>query len=114
MIHVSPERKYIAISIKHSLPARGVIMNAPLVLWGHRTEDNASRRSFGGYTTDPSKCELYTLEEWRTQGGYEGFIDSTPVSMNLSLFRNYKKRDTVLVLYEDYMNYYRLIMNGRN
>ena len=61
---VNPERKYLAVSIKHSLPSRGYQMTRPLVLWGRRTEDYATRRSFGGYTTDPEKAELYTIPEW--------------------------------------------------
>lgn len=48
------ERKYIAISLKHS-------DGYPFVLWGyHRTEDD-EERCFAGYTEDVNKAELYTI-----------------------------------------------------
>lgn len=61
-MNVNPECKYLAVSIKHSLPGTGraCVMSKPLVLWGERTPDDAPSRSFGGYTCKPEKAELYT------------------------------------------------------
>lgn len=49
------DRKYLLMTAKHSSKEQ------PL-FWGRRTEDN-ERRSFGGYTSDPERAELYTAEE---------------------------------------------------
>jgi hypothetical protein len=52
------DRNYVIICNRH----KG-IGNSTLLFWGRKTEDNAKRRSFGGYTSDFNLCEKYTLEE---------------------------------------------------
>ena len=52
------ERNLLAVSIKHT-EYRWKFGN-PCVLWGTRTSDG-EKRSFGGYTQNPNKAELYTL-----------------------------------------------------
>ena len=51
------DREYIIVCNEH----KGVFAGA-LLFWGHKTEDN-EKRSFGGYTSDIDKCEMYTLKE---------------------------------------------------
>lgn len=111
-MNANPERKYLAVSIKHSLPSRGYQMTRPLVLWGRRTEDDATRRSFGGYTMDPEKAELYTIQEWITFAGKDSdILPWQPVKCNANLLRNNRNVDSALVEYEDYMNYYRFVFD---
>lgn len=51
-------RKYVIVSNEHTT------WNAPgLLLWGQRTDDDAERRSFGGYTYDMNECEMYTYSD---------------------------------------------------
>jgi hypothetical protein len=49
------ERNLVAVSVKHTMYRWKFGM--PVVLWGHRTEDN-ERRSFGGYTPYPNNAEV--------------------------------------------------------
>ena len=51
------DREYIIVCNEH----KGVFAGT-LLFWGHKTEDN-EKRSFGGYTSDIDKCEMYTLKE---------------------------------------------------
>lgn len=108
-MNVNPERKYLAVSIKHSLPGTGraCVMSKPLVLWGERTPDDAPSRSFGGYTCKPEKAELYTQKEWADYVGKDvDWLSVDVFKVNSRLLRECKKFDSVLVEYEDYMNYY--------
>lgn len=52
------ERDYVIVCNEHNGYYPGT-----LLFWGNITEDNAERRSFGGYTSDLDKCERYTLED---------------------------------------------------
>ncbi|MCR1941262.1 hypothetical protein [[Clostridium] symbiosum] len=52
------QRDYVIVCNEHSGYYPGV-----LLFWGELTEDNAEKRSYGGYTSDLDKCEKYTLEE---------------------------------------------------
>lgn len=57
-----PAREYVIVCNEH--PS---ILPGTLLFWGRRTEDE-EERSFGGYTCDITKCEMYTREEltaWR-------------------------------------------------
>lgn len=49
------ERKYVLMTSKHAS------VEHPL-FWGSRTKDN-EKRSFGGYTSDPNKAELYLMDD---------------------------------------------------
>lgn len=57
------ERNYVIVCNEHSAWPKGA-----LLLWGHRTADD-EKRSFGGYTTDFTRCELYTREELEAYRG---------------------------------------------
>ena len=98
------ERNLLAVSIKHT--EYRWKFGKPCVLWGTRTPDDA-KRSFGGYTYNPYKAELYTLEEWQNSGYGAGDICKVdaPVKMEINFCRKYKKYDTVLVRYDDYICY---------
>lgn len=52
------DRNYVIVCNRH----KG-IGNSTLLFWGSYTEDEAARRSFGGYTSDINMCEKYTLKE---------------------------------------------------
>lgn len=106
----NPERKYVAVSIKHSTPRRRYSMTEPLVLWSYRRTEDSEPRSFAGYTCDPENAELYTQQEWEAHFGKNlDWIKTTPVPMSLHLLRDYKDFDSVIVPIEDYMSYYRLV-----
>lgn len=98
------ERNLLAVSIKHT--EYRWKFGKPCVLWGTRTSDG-EKRSFGGYTQNPNKAELYTLEEWQNSGyGYNDICKvDAPVKMEIGFCRKYKKYDTVLVMYDDYICY---------
>ncbi|AEB77655.1 hypothetical protein ADU80_04855 [Clostridium botulinum] len=53
---IESKRKYVVISNRY----KGIA--GSLLFWGRHTKDN-EKRSFGGYQSDFSKCEKYTLEE---------------------------------------------------
>lgn len=88
------ERKYIAISIKHS----EYESHKRLVLWGGygRSSDNDAR-CFSGYTFNIEKAELYSLEDFRKAYGNGVIKCDEPVEMCANLIKRYRKLDTVLV-----------------
>jgi hypothetical protein len=88
------ERRYIAISIKHSEYERS---KRP-VLWGGdgRSADDAER-CFGGYTCNIDKAELYSLTDFRNTYGNGHIKCDEPVKMCFDFVKRYKKWDTVLV-----------------
>ena len=100
------ERNLLAVSIKHTEYRWKFGM--PCVLWGRRTQ-NDEKRSFGGYTLYPNNAELYTIEEWQKSGYGNGGVCKVdePVKMEIGLCRKWRKYDTVLVRYEDYITYCR-------
>jgi hypothetical protein len=51
------ERNYVVVCNRYN----GIA--GSLLFWGSKTQDDAERRSFGGYTSDFHVCERYTLEE---------------------------------------------------
>lgn len=98
------DRKYFAVSIKHTEYKWKFGM--PYVLWGHRTKDE-EKRSFGGYTQYPNNAELYSLQDW-ADSGYskaEWMKVDEPVHMEFNLCKRWKKYDTVLIPYDEYMLY---------
>lgn len=56
------ERKYVIVCNEHS-----AMWNGALLFWGNRTEDG-DKRSFGGYTSDINKCELYSEKDLEENG----------------------------------------------
>lgn len=85
------ERKYIAVSIKHS-----EYTEYP-VLWGYNRTKDYEERCFAGYTDDIEKCELYSLEEFQKRYGNSYIKCDEPVKMCIDFRRKYKAYDTVLV-----------------
>lgn len=91
------DRKYLAVSIKHSAGTR-------FTLWGWERTKDEQKRCFSGYlgTMDYDKCELYSLEDFQEHYGH-GFIEcDKPVKMTMDLVRKWNEYDTVLVDYEEY------------
>lgn len=97
------ERKYLAVSIKHT--GLKWKFGMPCWLWGNRTKDDEPR-SYAGYTQYPENAELYSLEEfWQEYGSCEWIKCDAPVKMEIGFCKKYKKYDTVLVEYGDYLIY---------
>lgn len=93
------ERKYIAISLKHS-------DGYPFVLWVyHRTKDNGER-CYAGYTDDINEAGLYSIEEFEEEYGNElGIYNYSPITVYelLTDFKKLKKKyDTVFVSEAEY------------
>lgn len=59
---IKDKRKYVIVCNEHSGMWRGT-----LLFWGERTEDN-EKRSFGGYTSDVDKCEMYSEKDLEEKG----------------------------------------------
>ncbi|GAB6150714.1 hypothetical protein [Clostridium novyi] len=58
---IESERRYVVICNRY----RGIA--GSLLFWGRYTKDY-DKRSFGGYNSDFSRCEKYTLEEIKNSG----------------------------------------------
>ena len=94
---ISPDRKYVGVSIKHS--QNGWRFGMPLLLWGNRITKDKEKRCFGGYTTYLNHAERYAIDELRQH--YEGAPDNVfrpdPASLGLNFMKINRKWDTVLV-----------------
>lgn len=103
------ERKYYAVSIKHSI--NGWKYGKPLVLWGWKRSNDGEERCYAGYTLYPDKAELYALGDFTAHGynnwGGIDIKDDEPVELDLRFCKKYKKYDTVLVDAERYQDYYK-------
>ena len=98
------ERKYVAVSIKHT--AYKWRYGMPCTLWGHRTKDD-EKRSFGGYTMYPNNAELYSFKDWH-ESGYGSIIkmdEPVHIHMERDFCKKYKAYDTVLVPFDEYLTY---------
>lgn len=96
------DRKYVAISIKHTEYKWKYGM--PCTLWGWgRTKDD-ERRNFSGYTMYLDNAELYNATELVEKYGSD-IIKPEPVPMSFDLCKRWKEYDTVLVLEDDYRRY---------
>lgn len=100
---ISPKRKYIAISIKHTRYKWKFGM--PCTLWGYHITDDDEPRSFGGYTCYLDYAERYAIGEFQEHGYPEDIVKVQPVPMTIDLCKRWKNYDTVLVEVEDYRNY---------
>ena len=101
------ERKYYAVSIKHSMYDK---IRGKYVLWGWNgpTADD-QERCFGGYTHEPDRAEIYSLSDFQ-KSGYGTYIKfDEPVPVGFDLCKKYKKFDTVLVNAEKYNQYLQFI-----
>ena len=101
------DRKYIAISIKHSAGVR-------FTLWGQKRTEDHEKRCFSGYlgTMDFDKCELYSLKDFQDSYGNGIIKCDEPVKMTIGLVKKWKKLDTVLVDYEEYKKFVSFIDGG--
>lgn len=102
------ERKYVAVSIKHSHSYED------LWLWGNRTKDH-EKRCFAGYSNffnkDGTKCELYSIEEFRKKMGNGVCKTDEVVHMTKDILRKYQNYDTVLVDEKEYMSFFGIKQN---
>lgn len=103
---VKSERKYLAISIKHT--EYNWSFGKPCVLWGHRRTEDIEDRCFAGYTEDIHSAELYSIKEFLDKYGSE-ICCPYPVKMRLNLCEAYSEYDTVLMLESDYQAYYDML-----
>ena len=87
------DREYIIVCNEH----KGVFAGA-LLFWGHKTEDN-EKRSFGGYTSDIDKCEMYTLKEIREKNYH------FPVYEKGMSFYDFLKLDDVIITKTDLLRF---------
>lgn len=99
---MNSERKYVAVSIKHT--ERGWKFGKPCVLWGYKHTSDDERRCFGGYTEDFNKAERYALGDFSAHG-YGDIKDDEPVPMSIDFCRRWRNYDTVLVEEDMYRAY---------
>lgn len=98
------ERKYVAVSIKHTVYKWRY--GAPLVLWGSKRTKDDEKRCFSGYTMYPNNAELYSLKDWHESGYGSTIIKmDKPVHLEIGFCKKWKDYDTVLVLLDEYINY---------
>lgn len=97
------ERKYVAISIKHTIYRWK--FGKPCTLWGYRRTSDNEPRCFGGYTERLSDAELYTFDDMKNHG-YDGTIcRQEPVKMSYDFCTRWRRYDTVLMHIDEYRNY---------
>lgn len=97
------ERKYVAISIKHTEWRWKFGM--PCVLWGcHQTSDD-EERCFAGYTNYLSRAERYAAGDFQAHSYGVDIVKPDPVSMEIGFCKKWKKYDTVLVAADEYEAY---------
>lgn len=102
------ERKYLAISIKHTV--YGWRFGKPCTLWGWKQTKDDEKRCFANYTQYPEKAEVYSLQDWK-DSGYGSIIKmDEPVHMEVNLCKKWRKYDTVLIDKEEYIGY--CLMSG--
>ena len=86
------KRQYVIVCNKHN-----AIFGGALLFWGHRTNDNENR-SFGGYTSDFSNCELYTLEEIENKHYH------FPIYNDTMDYKEFKSYDDIIIKVDDLKN----------
>lgn len=100
---MSGERKYVAVSIKHTEYRWKFGM--PCWLWGfHRTPDEEPR-CFASYTQYLDKAERYALGDFKENGYGASIKDDEAVKLSVDFCKKWKKYDTVLVDAEQYAAY---------
>jgi len=95
------ERRYVAISIKHSIYDKSKIP----VLWGNGRTSNGEKRSFSHYCNNIDRCELYSLNDFLNSYGNSYIKCDEPVKMCFDYKKKYKNYDTVLVDIEELKQY---------
>lgn len=86
------KRQYVIVCNEHN-----AIFGGALLFWGHRTNDNENR-SFGGYTSDFSNCELYTLEEIENKHYH------FPIYNDTMDYKEFKSYDDIIIKVDDLKN----------
>lgn len=98
------ERKYVAISIKHT--NYNWKFGDQCVLWGWRQTEDDQPRCFSDYTIFLEKAERYALGDFKKHGYSDTNIkDDEPVSLGVDFCKRYKNYDTVLVYADQYYHY---------
>lgn len=108
---ISPDRKYVAVSIKHS--EYGWKIGKPLTLWGYHITQDDEPRCFAGYTEVLEKAERYAIDDFRKHGYFPDTVRPEPVKFSADFCKRWREYDTVLMLAEDYAAYENLFgLNG--
>lgn len=97
------ERKYLAVSIKHTEWRWN--FGKPCVLWGWKHTKDDEKRCFADYTQYPNKAEVYSLQDWWDSGYGDIIKMDEPVHMEIGFCKKWKKYDTVLVEKQEYIEY---------
>lgn len=97
------ERKYIAVSIKHT--EYGWKFGMPCVLWGYKQTKDDEKRCFADYTRYLSNAERYAIGEFEEHGYGHSTVKPEPVKMEIGFCKKWRKFDTVLVDAEEYELY---------
>lgn len=93
-MNINNERKYVIVCNEHE-----AIIKDALLFWGSLTDDNAEKRSFGGYTCQIDKCERYTKKELEE---FRGSLKSEyPFFDELKNWRDFFKKGEVLISIDD-------------
>lgn len=93
-MNVNSERKYVIVSNEHE-----AIIKDALFFWGSLTDDNAEKRSFGGYTCQIDKCERYTRKELEDFRG--NLKEEYPFFDELTNERDFFKKSEVFISIDD-------------
>lgn len=97
------DRKYVAISIKHT--EHRWKFGKPCVLWGYKQTADDEERCFADYTMYLSKAERYALGEFQAHGYSVSIVKPEPISMSVDFCKRWKNYDTVLVDANEYADY---------
>ena len=97
------DRKYIAISIKHT--EYRWKFGKPCVLCGTRYTDDSEGRCFSGYTEYLANAERYALGDFKKHHYGSEIKDDEPVRLCIDFCKKWRKYDTVLVDVELYQKY---------
>lgn len=95
------ERKYIAISVKHS----NTIYD--LTLWGYQRTEDGEKRCFAGYVNNDriDTCELYSLKDFQEKYGNGVIKCDEPIHITTKVLKKFKNYDTVLADIEEYKQF---------
>lgn len=100
---MNADRKYVAISIKHTEYRWKFGM--PCTLWGWKQTADEEPRCFSDYTLYWAKAERYALGDFKRHGYGVDIKDDEPVPMSINLCKKWRNYDTVLVDAEQYYHY---------
>ena len=99
------ERKYLAVSIKHSREIGWKFDNSKsLVFWGYKRTKDDEERCFSNYTTHAGRAELYSLNDFKKYDPIGTKCDAA-VSIFPEMLDTFKNYDTVLISKDAYLQY---------